>query len=693
MSSQSELEAENLALKAEIKAQKRVSTELKYRLAFEQSATERQQQNIFSIIPSLNCIAGLDGYFKHLSPRFEDLLGYPLAELMSLPFLSFVHPEDQASTQTEIERLTVGCTTIGFENRYRCQNGSYLWLSWHGTADLQAGTIYATAIDITERKQEQLELTQQNGGLQLLANLILQIRQYREIEAVFQQTAESLQVFLNTDRVLILKLTPEGGLVMAASGLNSFLNLNGATFLNSCFGTDPLKRYQDRTHSMIVDVSQADIQDCHREFLESLNVKSNVVTPLFLQEEVWGLLAVHQCDALRIWTNLEVDLLKQVADQLSVGIAQWQLLNQLEDLVQERTLALLRSQTQFRSLFEAAPDLIYILNTLGVIQTINPAVVDNLGFSQDELIQYPFHHVLSPSSQTSYQAEFKTLLNKGFARQEMILQCKDGSQITVDCSFTVVSHDEDPFILVLQRDISKQKVIDAMKNEFVSVVSHELRTPLTSIHGSLKLLGTGNLGTLSSQGEQVLDIALRNTNRLSRLINDVLDLERIESGKVVMSKQHCQVTELMMQATQDMQAMATQYQVTLVTTELNLDIYADPDHLLQTLTNLLSNAIKFSSPHGRIWLSAREHNQDVLFEVRDQGRGIPNDKLDQIFDRFQQVDVSDSRRMGGTGLGLSICRQIVERHGGRIWAKSYEGVGSSFYFTLPILKDVNSVPI
>lgn len=647
------------------------------------AAAQKQLETVFSETPSLTAIADFDGHFKLLSPRFSELLGYSQTELLSQPFLSFVHPDDQASTTTEVAQLSTGNQTIGFENRYRCRDDSYRWLAWFASAIPEEQKIYATAVDITERKREQLALTQQNQGLQLLSNLTLNIRQSREIDAVFQQTTEGLQVFLETDRVLILEITSEGCIVRAESVLPGQSNVIGERFLDPCFATDYTDKYREGKPSMMVDVSQADIQDCHRDLLDRLNVKANLIAPIMSQERVWGLLVAHQCDRPRQWTSLEVDLLKQVADQISVGLSQWQFLNQLEILVQDRSAKLLKSQNQFRSLFEAAPDLIYVLDTDGIIQKVNPAVTNNLGFEDSELINHPLPEFLTPDCQSTCLQDFEQLLQTGFYRQEMQLQCKTGAVVTMDCSYTIVDHDQDPYILVLQRDISEQKVIESMKDEFVSVVSHELRTPLTSIHGSITLLNSGHLGDFSGQAQELLDIALRNTDRLKRLINDVLDLERIESGKVVMAKQRCSVTDLLTHATQEMQSMAIADQITLIMNPLNQDIYADPDHIMQALTNLLSNAIKFSATQGTIWLTATMQEHKVLFEVKDQGRGIPQNKLEEIFERFQQVDASDARQRGGTGLGLTICRQIIERHGGQIWAESVEGQGSSLYFTLP----------
>ena len=235
----------------------------------------------------------------------------------------------------------------------------------------------------------------------------------------------------------------------------------------------------------------------------------------------------------------------------------------------------------------------------------------------------------------------------------------------------------------LTNDISDRKAAERMKDEFVSVVGHELRTPLTSIHGSLVLLASQKLGTLTPQGQEFLEISLKNTQRLTRLINDVLDLERIESGRVTMAMQTYSLGDLMAQAAQVMQSMAAANAIEIILEPVEANVWVDADHIIQVLTNLISNAIKFSPAQATVSLGATKRDHDILIWVSDQGRGIPPGKLDIIFERFQQVDASDSRQLGGTGLGLAICKNIVQRHGGEIWAESAPEVGSTFFFTLP----------
>jgi PAS domain S-box-containing protein len=232
-------------------------------------------------------------------------------------------------------------------------------------------------------------------------------------------------------------------------------------------------------------------------------------------------------------------------------------------------------------------------------------------------------------------------------------------------------------------DVSERKAVERLKNEFVSTVSHELRTPLTSIRGALGLLASGRLGMLPEKGQRMLEIAANNTDRLVRLINDILDIERIESGKVMLAKKNCNAADLVRQAVDTIRQIAERERIHIVTELAEERLVGDPDRIIQTLTNLLGNAVKFSPPQSTIRVSVQKSGSDVVFEVADRGRGIPSNKLESIFERFQQVDASDSRDKGGSGLGLAICRAIVQQHGGKIAVKSEKGAGSTFTFAIP----------
>ena len=347
-------------------------------------------------------------------------------------------------------------------------------------------------------------------------------------------------------------------------------------------------------------------------------------------------------------------------------------------------VALQRSEEQLRLITNALPVLISYIDAEQRYQFTNYAYENWFGIPHQQLKNKSIKDILGTKT---YQT-LKPHLDQALLGQQVIFEAEfphqDGKLHWVRISYIPdfeANHVKGCFGLVT--DISDHKAAEQLKDDFVSVVSHELRTPLTSVHGSLKLLTTGQLGNLNAQGEELLEIALKNTERLTRLINDVLDLERIESGRVTMAKEQCSSLKLVQQATEAMQAMASEYNVKLINEADPVVVWADPDHVEQTLTNLLSNAIKFSPTGATVYVSAQERDGSVLFKVKDQGRGIPESSLETIFERFKQVDASDSRKRGGTGLGLAICREIVQQHGGRIWVTSIHGQGSTFCFTLP----------
>ena len=347
--------------------------------------------------------------------------------------------------------------------------------------------------------------------------------------------------------------------------------------------------------------------------------------------------------------------------------------------------ALQQSETQLRLITDALPALVAYIDRRQCYQFVNKTYEGWHKQSRTKIIGSHLREVLG---ETDYQRikHYVELALSGqrlsYENQVLSRNCSvNWVDVTYIPDFNPEGKVEGFFSLI--HDISDRKATEQMKDEFVSVVSHELRTPFTSIYGALKLLATNPESRLSQEDREMLDIAVINTDRLIRLVNDVLDLERIESGKVKMVKQPCNAAVLVQEAIAVMQPMANAQNITLMAKPISIFINADSDHIHQTLINLLSNAIKFSPPDSSVWVTVEDREDEVLFKVTDTGRGIPADILGSIFERFKQVDASDSRDKGGTGLGLPICYKIIEEHGGRIGVDSEFGRGSTFYFTLP----------
>lgn len=241
--------------------------------------------------------------------------------------------------------------------------------------------------------------------------------------------------------------------------------------------------------------------------------------------------------------------------------------------------------------------------------------------------------------------------------------------------------------LILLQDITERKQTERMKDEFVSVVSHELRTPVTSIRASLGLLAGEVVGVLPEQMKSLVAISLEDTERLSRLLDDILDMERIQEGKMEFRHQTLDLVDLARRSLDGIRCYAKQFgvQFQLEASVSNALVHADSDRMMQVMTNLLSNAAKFSPQNGEIKIMIERKEGAFRVSVADHGPGIPENFRSRIFQPFAQADSSDSRGRGGTGLGLSICKAIIEKHGGQLGFQSEAGAGSTFFF------DLNSV--
>jgi PAS domain S-box-containing protein len=346
--------------------------------------------------------------------------------------------------------------------------------------------------------------------------------------------------------------------------------------------------------------------------------------------------------------------------------------------------ALRDSEARYRLLVELSPECIVVIADERTVY-VNTAGVRLFG-ARDvaEMLEVPPLELVNPEQRTRAAAALRSLARaaKVAPQAEARLIRLDGSPIEAEITAAGITFDGRPAVQVLVRDVSERKAMERMKDELLSIVSHELRTPLTSIRGSLGLLAGGVLGDLPPLGQRMLNVAVTNADRLIRLLNDVLDLERMRAGRLTLQLKPCSAAVAVEQAVSEMRGLAERAGVRLSVGEVAGTPLADADRLVQVLTNLLSNAIKFSPEGSHVRLSAETRGDRVIIAIDDNGRGIPADKLKTIFERFQQVDASDSRLNGGTGLGLAICRGILEQHGGRVWAESSLARGSTFYVEL-----------
>lgn len=390
-----------------------------------------------------------------------------------------------------------------------------------------------------------------------------------------------------------------------------------------------------------------------------------------------------------VWALL---ILTVVVRQVLLVLDNEQLRRSLEARVLTRTKELRDITSQRELLLSSVADGIYGVDWEGRITMVNEATTRLLGRSETELLGADAHELFhAPAPDGSPYPKEGCYIAEA-TRSGLITSGEDDVYVRGDGETVVVEATASPLTsehgitgaVVVFRDVSQRREVDRMKQEFISFVSHELRTPLTSIRGALGLVAGGALGELPPKAAKMVDIATAGSVRLGRLVDDILDIERLDSGMLPLDMKDQDVELACREAVAATIGMAQAAGIRLELGEVSGRALADRDRLVQVLINLVGNAVRFSDPGDSVRIEAERVGNWIQIAVADTGRGIPADKFDTIFGRFSQVDSSDTREKGGTGLGLAICRGLVERMGGQIWVESEFGKGATFRLVLPV---------
>jgi PAS domain S-box-containing protein len=339
---------------------------------------------------------------------------------------------------------------------------------------------------------------------------------------------------------------------------------------------------------------------------------------------------------------------------------------------------------------ERSPIAVLELDTESRIQQVNPAAEHLFGYSPAELAGRPATELILEQYHDEFRKQWRDLIGSRKPMSGLKLRNPRRDGIAIVCEWTVTplvnaSTDDIVAVIAQGRDITQQMEAERMKKEFTSTLSHELRTPLTSIIGSLQLINSGVLGDVDKDVLELTTIAERNGQRLLDLINDILDVEKIESGKLTLFLETVDLSDMIDESLTLNRAFADRFKVQLATAgELPaVKVNADRKRLLQVMTNLLSNAAKFSPEGSTVDVTMEVRDGSIKVGVRDKGPGIPESFRNRIFGRFAQADMSHTRQKGGTGLGLAICKRLLEMMGGRIGFSDRDGGGTTFWFELP----------
>ena len=431
----------------------------------------------------------------------------------------------------------------------------------------------------------------------------------------------------------------------------------------------------------VLSVGVQDLPEQDRLDLHQRGVAAFVLVPLFVRSQWQGFLC-FEAATTREWSHAELEALKTAARTFGVAIQRRQ---------DEETLA--ASESKYRELLESANDLVQSVSPDGRFQFVNRAWKEALGYSAEELKELTIWDVVKPTqSEPGRDVLQSMMIDDGLGRFEAVFASKHGDEIAVEGVVTCRYQDGLPVAAQgIFRDITERRMIDRMKQEFISTVSHELRTPLTSIIASLGLLNSGRLADKPERFQELLSVAHRNSTRLLKLINNLLDLQKLAARKMTFREDPIAADSILEEAVAGIQAFADQCHVGLQIghMEPDLEMIGDRDRMIQVLNNLLSNAIKFSPAEEMVTVAALSREDRVVITVSDNGPGIPEEFQSRLFDQFTQADPSKTRASGGSGLGLSIAKGLVEGMGGQISLDTRIGSGTTFFVELPAAVDVD----
>lgn len=436
-------------------------------------------------------------------------------------------------------------------------------------------------------------------------------------------------------------------------------------------------------------------------------ISSMIIAPIVANGEFYGLMVLGSQQANR-FTDSHVTSVKAITNQVA-GVSENAEIYRLINRQAQELGGMLRHQqeeaSKSQAILESIADGVVVNNPQGQVILMNPGAERILNQSRDSLITTDVRRLLEafddPGRTTALAAIEEMLAQANSPSQIKVISAMlemDSRVISAHMAPVIARHDEFLGVVTILRDITKEVEADRAKSEFISTVSHELRTPMTAIKGYTDLLFGGAVGSLNENQKHFLSVIQNNTGRLIALINDLLDISRIETGRVRFEPTPVKLGEVIAGVVEAMAARAQERGLTL-TYEVDAglpEVMGDRDRLYQVLTNLVGNAINYT-PEGSVTVEAANVDMAVQVSVRDTGVGIDPEDISRIFDRFYRGDDPVVQEASGTGLGLSIVKMFVEMHGGRVWVESEKAKGSTFTFILPVrgaeLKEKEATPL
>jgi len=576
---------------------------------------------------------------SYVSEKVADILGYNSHQFTDNTtfWLDHIHPDDRLSVTSNIEQLFTSGNSV-IEYRFLHSDESYHWMSDH----------LHLVFDEDNNPQE-------------IIGLWMDIDHQKRLEEAWKSNEVRIRAIVDT--------IIDGIIVVNSKGVIQTFN-PAAEFL---FGYQS----EEVIGKNISQLMPEPFRSAHDSYVQNY-LNSGISKVLGNSREVAG----QRKDGSTFAMELTVSEMAIKGEVMFTGI--------VRDISERK--AATEELNRFKHTLDNTLDMIFMFDEETMrFNYLNAGAIQSMGYSQDELLgMHPYD--IKPDFTKEVFLHFIAPLISGEQQVlhfETVHRKKSGEDFPVEIFLQLIPGESSSgrFIAIV-RDITERKKVDKMKSEFISTVSHELRTPLTSIRGAVGLVLGNSSDQLSEKNKQMLEMAKRNSERLTLLINDILDLEKIQSGQLKFDFQNIDLIDLARQSLDDNEGYARNHDVSLeLSSSLkNANVFADPHRILQVFANLISNAVKYSPKKDKVLLTISEQTENFRVSVKDFGEGIPHEFRTQIFQRFAQADSSSTREKSGTGLGLSISKLIIEQHGGAIDYESEIGEGTMFYFDLPSFK-------
>jgi PAS domain S-box-containing protein len=640
--------------------------------------SQRQYQTLTEASPVGIFRTDAAGLCIYVNDRWSKITQLSLANALGTGWANALHPDDRDRVFTAWAEAVATNQIFSAEYRFQSPMGTSVWVFGQAVAETDdRGILHGyvgTITDITDRKQTEDALRQSEAQFRVAFEQSPVGIALVDLNRQFLRLNPALCTLLGYPKAELMAKTFEE--VTHPADLATDLALNDRLVRGELTFFQMEKRLICKAGDLI------------HVLLNAALVRDDQERPLQIIAQVVNITPLKQ--AKQSLESANAHLEQRVTERtVALTAANAQLQQELQER-QKIEQALRNNQALLQAIVDNSPAVIYLADATHRILLANRQCATLVNLPQPQLLGQLLQDVLPAAVAEQHLALIKTVLATGQGISgEHTFNTPTGPRTYLFVKFPLFDATGVPYAVGgIGTEITERALIARMKDEFIAMISHELRTPLSAIHGALNLLTEGAVDPSSTWGKEMLRIASDGADRLVLLVNDILDLERLESGQIDLVIQPCQLADLMLKTTELMQVIADREGITIATTPCRIDCPVDADRLIQVLTNLLNNAIKFSPRGSTVWLTADRQVEAghpyLLIKVQDQGRGIGPEQLEMIFDRFHQVDISDSRQKGGAGLGLPICRNIVEQHGGKIWAESGVGLGSCFYVKLPL---------